>query len=161
MNPLLQKLRSQAPWLFDELRLEVTSYSYSEKYFGNSIVVLHSKDMKLRFVQDRGQILVDFEVPAEPGKWWSLYFLLDAIQGSAPTPIFDLDGIVARLRQNLTGILEALGPGWSKTKQELERRREERSQALRRRKAQPVGRFRRFASMMRATLRRFRSSTRP
>lgn len=167
MNPLLQKLQSQAPWLFDELGLEVISYSYSAKAFGNSIVDLHSKEMKLRFIQDRGQIFVDFEVPAEPGKRWAMSFLLEAIQGTAPTPIVDLDGVVARLRQNLPSILEALGPGWPKTEQELERRKEERSQALRRRKplnakerteAPPVSRFRRFASMMRATLRRFRSS---
>jgi hypothetical protein len=130
MSPLQEQLRSHAPWLFEEPGLKVTLDSYDAKAFGNSIVVLQSENMTVRFVRDRGQIFAEFETSAEPGKWLNLGFVLEAIHGTAPQPIFDLEGVVSLLRKNFTSIVEALGPGWLQTKHELERRRQERLKAL-------------------------------
>jgi hypothetical protein len=131
MSPLQKQLRSQAPWLFDELGMNVNRDSYDPHAFGNSIVVLQSKSMTMRFVRDRGQIFAEFEPLSEPGKWFDLGSVLEAIHGTPPQPIFDLDGVISQLRQNFTDIVEALGTRWARTKQELGRRRAERLEALR------------------------------
>jgi hypothetical protein len=142
MSPLQEQLRLHAPWLFEERGLKVTSDSYDVKAFGNSIVVLQSENLTVRFVRDRGQIFAEFETPTEPDKWLDLSFVLEAIHRTAPQPIFDLDGVISLLRQNFSDLVEALGPKWAATKQELDRRRAERLEALRststRRERKPV-----------------------
>ncbi len=131
MSPLQELLKSHAPWLFDEFGLNVVADSYDPSAFGNSTVVLESNDIRLRLVQDRGQVFAEFEPPTESSKWWDLSFILEAISGAVPQPTFELDGVLSLLRQNLGRIVEALGPQWTRTRQDLEQRQQDRFQALR------------------------------
>jgi hypothetical protein len=131
MSPLQEQIRVRAPWLFDTLGCSVIEDSYDSKAFGDSVVVLQCEKVKIRFLQDRGQIFVELMPPAEAGKWWDLFFLLEAIHGLVPNSSFDLDDVTSLLRNELVNLIDALGPKWSQTQHELQRRRQERLEALR------------------------------
>ncbi len=66
MNPLLDQLRTGASWLFEDRGFKVIGESYEPKAFGNSVVVLQSGHIKIRFCSNRGQIFAELESLAEP-----------------------------------------------------------------------------------------------
>jgi len=63
---------------------------------------------------------------ADPEKWWPVTFVLEAITGKLPEPNFELEEVASRVRNNLATLIEAMGPKYAETKQELERRAAER-----------------------------------
>jgi hypothetical protein len=131
VTPLHQELRSHASWLFDELHFEVIKEEYDYKAFGDTVVLLRSQGMRMRFVLDRGQVFAQFEPPTEPGEWVDLSFLLHAINGRAPLPTFDLDGLLSLVRANFDVLIKTLGRDWGATKEILRRQGVERMQLLR------------------------------
>ena len=137
MTPIHEKLRLYAPWLFKDRRFDVTMESYDPKAFGNSEVVLESPEIRMRFVSDRGQVSAEFQSPSEPDRWLDLLFILEAICGRAPQPIFDLDRLLVLLQENFDGVLNALVSDWPRTREVLDRKRLERLQALRAKRPGP------------------------
>ena len=131
MNPLLDQLRTDALWLFEDRGFKVIGESYEPKAFGNCVVVLQSGQIKIRFSSDRGQIFAELESLVAPKEWWDVIFLLEAIRGTIPQPTFDLQEVGSLLRENFTDLIESLGPNWAQTRQVLQRRRQERLEALR------------------------------
>lgn len=124
-TPLKQLLVESCPWLFEELGFAVV-YDYSSKSFGDSLVILKSPMLRVRFARDRGQVLAAVGSPADPEKWWPVTFVLEAIRGKLPEPNFELYAVASSLRDNLSDLVEAMGPKYSETKSELERRGAER-----------------------------------
>jgi hypothetical protein len=130
MSPLQEQVRTQTPWILEALGFRIIGDTYDPRAFGNSIVTLQSAEVRLRFIRDRDQILAELASLAEPDKWWNLVFLLEAIHGAIPQSRFELEAVAAMLRDNFPRLVEALGPELAQTKQELERRRQERLKAL-------------------------------
>ena len=130
MSPLHQQLRREIPWLFDEVGFRVTWDEYNPKAFGDCIVTLDSETLRANFVKDRSQILLYVAPCLEPDNWQSLVFVLEAIQGVQPAPRFELEAVASLFRENYPGLVEALGPKWQDTKQELQRLSAERLYAL-------------------------------
>lgn len=75
--------------------------------------------------------LCSTRIPGNPEKWWDLVHLLEAISGVKPRPNFDLVAVTSMLRNNLTNLIEALGPNLAQTTDALERQGQERLKALR------------------------------
>ena len=129
-TPLKQQLVESYPWLFKELGFQFVYHEYSPKSFGNSFVILKSAVLRVRVERDRGQVLADVASANDPETWWPLVFVLEAIEDKLPAPNFELEAVVSSLRDNLSGLVEAMGPKYAETKQELERRGAERLRRL-------------------------------
>lgn len=52
-----------------ELRCEKVEEAYDAESFGDEILVFESRDLRLRFVKDRGDIYVDVAPTFEPESW--------------------------------------------------------------------------------------------
>lgn len=130
MSPLNQQLLQGAPWLFKELGFKVITDHYDPKAFGNCIVTLDSETLRANFVKDRGQILLYLAPCLEPENWQGLVFILEAIQGVQPAPRFELEAVASLFRENYPALVEALGPKWQDTRQELQRLSAKRLYAL-------------------------------
>jgi hypothetical protein len=128
--PLKQQLGENCPWLFEELGFVVVYHDYAPASFGDSLVILESPVLRVRFVRDRGQVLAAVGSVADPAKWWPVTFVLEAVRGKLPEPNFELAVVAASVRDNLSGLIEAMGPKYAETKQELERRGAERIRRL-------------------------------
>jgi len=131
MNPLIEEIHDSIPWILNELRFRIVQDSYAPEAFGNCVVVLNGPQFRLRLVRDRGQILADLAPLIDPEKWWNLVFLLEVIHGKMPEPEFGLVAVAYRVRDNLLALVEAMGPRWTETRRELERRSQLRLRALR------------------------------
>jgi hypothetical protein len=143
-EPLKVELEKRMPWLFQDLGFRVIYHDYSYKDFGNSVAVLKSDVLLVRFVRDRSRIEVEVASLSEPERWMELGFLWYAITGYRPEP--ELEGWAWFFRDHLAELEDALGPGFSQTKQQFDRRQEESREILRRHmpRVTPVGRLRRF-----------------
>jgi hypothetical protein len=128
--PLKQQLLESCPWLFEELGFAVVYQDYSIKSFGDSLVILRSPSLRVQFVRDRGQVLGYLASAADPENWWPVVFVLEAIQDKLPEPNFELLAVASELRNNLPALIEAMGPKYTETKSELERRAGERLRRL-------------------------------
>jgi hypothetical protein len=134
--PLKQEVTEQLPWLFEELCFRLVEDDSDPTRFGNSFVTLEGPSLRVRFVRDRDQTSAEVASRSEPGKWWNLEHVCELIAGRNCEPGFELSAIAALLRDNLPGLMESLGPKFPETKRELDRRSEERKQALLRRLSQ-------------------------
>jgi hypothetical protein len=131
-TPLKQQLVESCPWLFEELGFVILYDDYDPKNFGDSIVILKSSSLRLRFVRDRGQVVAYVRSAADPDpeKWWSVGCVLEAINGKLPESSFELVVVATHLRGNLPALIEAMGPRYWETRSELERRAAERLREL-------------------------------
>lgn len=148
-NPFVEEMEATLPWLFQDMGFRVTSQSYSYKAMGAAMVDLDSEvvPLRLRFLSDRG---VDAQVAplTEPEEFASLGWVLPVVRGEPPepqTPPMSLEEFkrkweegrprvtlaaqAALFRDNLDVLVEAMGPKWPETKQEIERRHQLRLQA--------------------------------
>ncbi len=128
--PLDQLLTERLPWLFKELGFRVVSSNYDAGSFGNSTVILESDSLRLRFVRDRGQVLLDLAPVSERQKWFSLGSLYEAIHHESVKPEYTLDAKGSLLQKEFPALVEALGPKLRETQDEIERRKKERLRAL-------------------------------
>lgn len=72
------------------------------KYFGNEILEFESDDIRVRFVKDRDDILVDVGPKSEPAEWFLLDNVLE-IMGHVPHELLGNKGMrLAELAQALT-----------------------------------------------------------
>jgi len=88
--PLKQQLGENCPWLFEELGFVVVYHDYAPVSFGDSLVILESPVLRVRFVRDRGQVLAAVGSAADPGKWWPVTFVLEAYEANCPSPTSSL-----------------------------------------------------------------------
>jgi hypothetical protein len=128
--PLAELVSEKLPWLFRELGFRILESNYDANNFGDSLVVLQSDRIRLRFERDRGQVLVALGPLSEPRTWWGLISLCEVIRKESVEPRHKLDALGAILRENLPALAEALGPKLLETRQEIEKRQQERLKAL-------------------------------
>ena len=86
--PLREEIARDFPWLLSDLGFTVTYADWRPQSFGDSVLVLESKDLRVRFVRDRGQVWAEVQVSE---KWWPLYWVLEAIRGTVPESRFELE----------------------------------------------------------------------
>jgi hypothetical protein len=142
-RPLKEELENRVPWLFQDLGFRVTHHDYSDRHMGDSVAELQSDSLRIRFIRDKSRIQVELASLSEPERWLELGFLWYALTGHRPEP--ELEGLAWFLRDHLSELQDALGPGFSQTKQQFERGRKEVAKFLRYRPPVTlVGRLRHF-----------------
>jgi hypothetical protein len=128
MKSLRTQLEEKLPWLFSEFGFRVSSHSYDPAAFGNSVAVLDSEDFRLKFVRDKGLMIVLVAAISSPEQWWEFKFVWEFLFGEFPEP--ELEGYGPLVRRSYRDFAEALGPSLSRTKKELDRRSAEREQSV-------------------------------
>jgi hypothetical protein len=128
MTPLRQMLLETMSWLFEDQHFEIETEQHEPRAFGDGIVVLRNDVLRLRFVNDRSQIFVEFASLHDPNKWWELTFVLEAILDRHVVVGFAVDQIASALVRFLSMITEALCR--DDFQQELERLKSARMQRL-------------------------------
>lgn len=129
MKSLKDQLEEKLPWLFSELGFRTTSYSYDPASFGNSIAILDSESFRLKFVRDKGLMIVFVAPVSAPEQWWEFRFVWEFLFGEFPEP--ELEGYGPLIRRSYRDFAEALGPSLPGTKDELSRRSAERDRTIR------------------------------
>lgn len=129
-GPLKPVLADRLPWLFEDLGFRITYSEYDPASFGNSLVILDSDRIRLRFVRDRSQVMLDVAANSEPEKWFGLHSLYEVIHNESIKPRFTLNAVGELLKQEFTALVAALGPKLLETQKELKRRRSERFRTL-------------------------------
>jgi len=127
--PLQPLLTERLPWLFEDLGFRVTYSEYDPAHFGDSIAILDSDALRLRFVRDRGQVMLDVATPAKPEVWFGIWSLYEAVYNESVKPRFTLDAVGGLLRQEFTVLIEALGPKLRETQKEIRKHKTERLRA--------------------------------
>jgi len=85
--------------------------------FGSRIVILQSPECRVRFVRDRGQVLVAAASLTQPEDWFDLavvnaYLLREnRVQWEYPTPDHSLDP-AARIDKQIARLADILSPHW-------------------------------------------------
>ena len=128
--PLERLVTERLPWLFQELGFRVTSSTFDPRSFGDSIVILESDNLRLRFERDRGQVIVYLAAGSEPQKWFSLVSLYEAVHNGSVEPRYTLEANASLLRTEFPALVEALGPKLPETQKEIDRRKNQRLRAL-------------------------------
>src|ERR1035438_9697737 len=140
-SPFVEKIEETLPWLFEDLGFRLTFSEYYYKAMGSAIVDLDSDivPLRLRFLNDRQFVSAQVAPLAEPEAWANVDRILEAIRNdlpeARPRDMEDFHRIwherlsratvqveAALFRDNLPALIEAMGPKWPETKQELERR---------------------------------------
>jgi hypothetical protein len=128
--PLKPLLAERLPWLFEDLGFRVAYSDYDPAHFGDSMVILNAERIRLRFVRDRGQVMLDVATRAEPEEWFSFGCLYEAIHNESIKPRFTLNALGDLLKKEFAALVDGLGPNLSETRKEIERRENERLRAI-------------------------------
>ena len=131
--PLKQELIEQQPWLFQELNFKIVNDDYSSESFGDSFVTLESSSLRVKFIRDRGQIVVEVASPFDPENWWYINDICEFILRKKNRPEFDLQVVATLLRNNLPALTDCLGPKFNETRRELKKRIKQREREILRR----------------------------
>jgi hypothetical protein len=140
INPLERQISERMPWLFSDYGFRVVDYSYDSRSFGNCIVTMESETLLLRFHKDRGIGYAELASQTDREYWFDLSLLLRPILGERPDPNFE--GTAVLLKNNFPALVQALGPKFSETKREGQRRKEEVRESLSRMSMPIKGTFR-------------------
>jgi|SRR5580704_9216480 hypothetical protein len=133
MGPLVEQLRVEAPWLFDELSFKITGADYWPSHMGDSLAVLDSGALLLQFTRDKGQIFAGVGHRSEVKNWWAFWEVHALINGINPEDTdvlpsmedrFALETVLSTFRADYPEILERFTSHWGETTPELDRRRE-------------------------------------
>jgi len=118
---LREEIIKKAPWLTDQLGFQIKHHEYDGRHMGNSLVVLASETLVVKFVRDKTRIEVSVAPASEPGRWYDLGLLWAALTGDSPGP--ELVGWAWFFRNHLVEITEALGPRLEETRISYEQKR--------------------------------------
>lgn len=76
---LRDRIRLSFERFFEAHGFHEDSYNVSEKFFGNAIFVLRSSAYYIRFVTDRGDLLIDIAPSSAPEDWGPMDFALEIL----------------------------------------------------------------------------------
>lgn len=129
-TPLKVAVIESLPWLCKDFGFRVVEDGFDAVSFGNSYVTLEAPGLRVRFVRDRGEIYAQVASRSEPHTWWALEDACELLAGQKVEIGSDLLAAANSLRDNLPALLECFGPHLSQTRRNLQKRAEERRQAL-------------------------------
>jgi len=122
MTLILAFIATHPGFLWDEARFRITGSEVTTFNGGDALLVVESEVLRLRFVSDRGQLLLDFQ-PVSGGatsEWFSVDLIRRLMSGQPETSAVLDEGYAAFIRQNLDTI-EGLfrTERWAETRAEL------------------------------------------
>lgn len=122
IQPSQLRLRVErfAPWLLTSDGFRVVSDDYDQRSFGNTVVVMGSNQILVRFVLDRSLLSVELAALSHPEEWWSLDALLRILGIEPLPPAVKIAEIGECIHQHLEILSSALGPQFPQTSEALE-----------------------------------------
>jgi hypothetical protein len=131
MEEILQYLMKNCSFLYSPNQFRFVDSDSSES-FGNAFMVLEHKDLRLKFIKDRGQLFLDFQPTSSTRKldWFSIDIVMQLVTGNIE-PSSQMDAAKAKfLKSNLDEIQRRFSKanleGTLKKLRELERQRAKR-----------------------------------
>lgn len=99
MTTYLERIEAVLPLLTGR-GFTVLSIDESPAVFGNTCVILGSRDIAVRFIFDRGQFFADVGAPGKRQRWYALEDILSLIpaSGDCTTPKGSTDAILVNER---------------------------------------------------------------
>lgn len=126
-----ESVSSLLSFLENEGGLSIESQSIDSAAFGNIVIVLRGRLLRVRIVRDRNEWAVEISSDQKPDEWYDMALLKEQITGRAGQDVLSFDEEAAVLRANWQGIVSMLtGRGSRKTLAALEQRGEERTRRL-------------------------------
>lgn len=98
----------------------VVERRYDEDMFGNALMVLERAPLRIRVVNDRGDVYVDAASSTEPQNWFDVVAVLgEASPATSSDLISRLKEHAAFVESHLSRLADALGPNLIETKKRL------------------------------------------
>lgn len=101
-------IRQHMKFLFDRFGASVVSNEYFPAAFGNAIVVIETKGIRLRAVRDRGEVRLDVAPLHNPTEWVDSAFALAAMDDGSGEPQFSLYRTTTSIARHLDPNFEEL-----------------------------------------------------
>lgn len=140
MHQILAFLVMHMPYLWDGARFRITDSMATTHNAGDSLLVVASDSLVLRFVSDRAQLLLDLRPRAElaerpsgreRGDWWSVDLVRRLLTGERQVTVLLGEDHAVFLREHLDEIEAAFGSErWDETRRGLVAVRQQRSDEM-------------------------------
>jgi hypothetical protein len=132
VNPILAFIDAHMDYLWEGDRYSVVGSQSRSSNGGDALLVVESPTLRLRFVRDRGQLLLDFQPAAEHrDEWWSVDLVRRLLLGRPePSAVLD-ESYAAFLGEHLTEVEARFGAErWPATRDELKKLKVRRSKEM-------------------------------
>ena len=108
MNEILRFLLTHCSFLYETNRFKFVDSEVAPGFGGDAFLVLASEVLRLRFVRDRGQLLLGFQSIHERSEmdWYSVELIQQLLTGDKPRSAVLSDAYAMFLRSHLTEIEE-------------------------------------------------------
>lgn len=133
MTDILAFIAAHMSFLWDQARFHVTGSEVTSTNGGNAVLLVESDILRLRFVQDRGQLLLDFQpVWDETSReWYSVDLIRRLFVGMPETSGLLDEGYAAFIEKHLDAIEDRFRKAaWPTTRAELKRLEVQRAQEM-------------------------------
>lgn len=133
MKAISDELGLCCPYLFDTLGFALVEETFDQDSFGNSTAVLESRDLRLRFVRDRGQVFADIGSMVEPELWWDITLIVPLLGSRQPEQpeVSEVERLATYIRDNYQSLIKLFSRDrFYGTKLKLERLRKDRSEQI-------------------------------
>jgi len=104
MTEILDYLARFCSFLWAGSRYRIVDSAVSPSFGGDAWVTVASDELRLRFVRDRGQLMLDVQGPADGKDWYSIDLLRRLITGERQDSALLDAGYAAFLREHLARI---------------------------------------------------------
>lgn len=86
MSDFLQAVTEAFESLLTRGLLNIESSDYDAQAFGNAVVILTGRNLRIRVIRDRGEILADAASSGYPDDWFPLERVVNAVGVPSPPP---------------------------------------------------------------------------
>lgn len=128
-------VRRQVAFLFDRFGAVVVSNDYFPRAFGNAILVLETKGLRLRVVRDRDEVRLDIAPLHHPTEWVDSAFALASLENEFSTSGLRLDRTLSSIAEHLEPKLQLLQEAFSQERYQSTRQRVMEISEIQRRRA--------------------------
>jgi len=105
---LEESVRRQMAFLFDRFAASVVSNQYFPHAFGNAILVIDTKYIRLRVVRDRDEVRIDLAAIHGPTEWMDSALALAAIGAEQSNYVFSLNRAITSIARHMDPKFDAL-----------------------------------------------------
>ncbi|GEA82079.1 hypothetical protein CUD01_25230 [Cellulomonas uda] len=126
MHQILAFIVSRMAFLWESAKFKIVDSEVSVSNGGDALLVVESKVLRMRFVRDRGQLLLDLQpVSASGVEWYSIDLIRRLLTGVPETSSLLDESYSDFLCDHMSEIEGRFVPGaWSESRASLERLKE-------------------------------------
>lgn len=131
MTLILAFIATHMGYLWEHARFRITGSEVTTVNGGDSFLLVESEVLRLRFVRDRGQLLLDFQPVSDGAEWFSVDLIRRLLLGKPETSGLLDESYAAFIGRRLDDIEDRFrNDQWPGTQAELKRLKVKRSKEL-------------------------------